>query len=181
MRRLTKENGGVREPEVCLVDLVSRTKRSVGRPTQMRIPSSYFAMFFVPPSYVAYAWTVDKHVTIAGPIVALVSHPFHPIGDVLTKLDSGRAVCQRPFRAVGLLDHTLIPRRRESGESFHRHRKLLTSKFELGRSCGTSGFQLRMSWVRSLRRNRDRKTSHKCNGHRLARRLLTIFVEFAPI
>lgn len=52
LKRLTAKNNGVREAE-------------------MRIKSTFVAMIIVPPCYIAYAWTVDKHTSIAGPVVSL--------------------------------------------------------------------------------------------------------------
>ena len=52
LRRLTKKNNGVREAE-------------------MRIKSTFLGMIWLPPAYVAYAWTVEKQTNIAGPVVSL--------------------------------------------------------------------------------------------------------------
>lgn len=52
LKRLTKKNNGVREPE-------------------MRISSTYPAMPFLPAAYLIYAWTVEKKTSVAGPAVAL--------------------------------------------------------------------------------------------------------------
>ncbi|GAA5962196.1 hypothetical protein JCM8115_006625 [Rhodotorula mucilaginosa] len=52
LRRMKERNGGKGEPE-------------------MRIKSTYGAMVFLPPLFVAYAWTVQKQVSIAGPVVVL--------------------------------------------------------------------------------------------------------------
>lgn len=52
LKRLKNQNGGKGEPE-------------------MRIQSTYAAMILLPPLLVAYAWLVDYHVQIAGPVVIL--------------------------------------------------------------------------------------------------------------
>lgn len=72
LRRMKERNGGKGEPEVSsasgrplttFFDLVLRQ--------QMRIKSTYGAMVFLPPLFVAYAWTVQEQVSIAGPVVIL--------------------------------------------------------------------------------------------------------------
>ncbi|GAA5912558.1 hypothetical protein JCM5296_003479 [Sporobolomyces johnsonii] len=52
LRQYKKKNGGVGEPE-------------------MRIKSTYAAMVFLPPLFVAYAWLVRYEVIVAGPVVIL--------------------------------------------------------------------------------------------------------------
>lgn len=69
---MKERNGGKGEPEVG-----AATKRRrpiithVNLRQQMRIKSTYGAMVFLPPLFVAYAWTVQKQVSIAGPVVVL--------------------------------------------------------------------------------------------------------------
>ena len=76
LKRLTAKNNGVREAEVCALD---SCRISLAEPcSQMRIKSTFVAMVIVPPCYIAYAWTVDKHTSIAGPVVSLVGKLTNP-------------------------------------------------------------------------------------------------------
>lgn len=52
LRRLKEANGGQAEPE-------------------MRIRSTKIAIWFVPTSLIVYAWTVEKQVNVAVPVIAL--------------------------------------------------------------------------------------------------------------
>ncbi|GAA5868553.1 hypothetical protein JCM3774_005426 [Rhodotorula dairenensis] len=52
LQKMKRKNGGTTEPE-------------------MRIKSTYGAMLFLPPLFVAYAWLVQKEVSVAGPVVIL--------------------------------------------------------------------------------------------------------------
>lgn len=69
---MKERNGGKGEPEVGAATKSPRPIITDLDPRQqMRIKSTYGAMVFLPPLFVAYAWTVQKQVSIAGPVVVL--------------------------------------------------------------------------------------------------------------
>lgn len=77
---------------------------------QMRIKSTYGAMLFLPPLFVAYAWTVQEQVSIAGPVVVLFflgaaimviySSTLAFIVDSNTGRSSSAVACNSLFRGV---------------------------------------------------------------------------------
>lgn len=76
--RLKEKNGGKGEPEVSrLLTLERSTEEGKGKLTtimdgvQMRIKSTYVPMVLMPPLFIGYAWAVEKHVPIYGPLIIL--------------------------------------------------------------------------------------------------------------
>ena len=72
LRRLKQANGGISVPEVgqSYHSLIVRASAQDGHP-QMRLRSTVIGMPFVVASFLAYAWTADKKVNIAGIIISL--------------------------------------------------------------------------------------------------------------
>lgn len=73
---MKQKNGGKTEPEVSAIKGEAKPDMSdplmiVFSVVQMRIKSTFPAMLFLPPLYIAYAWLVQKEVSVAGPVVIL--------------------------------------------------------------------------------------------------------------